>query len=133
MHNTLSTNNEFHDKILLFFAHSDLNNNSTKMTKELERIVLSQSIKGVTVIGLLDTIFQGPPIDGIRYISLSNADLREFINCNLMVSREESDNPFHFIVMVDADRRIRGYYDGSKFAEYDRLAAELDILSFENQ
>lgn len=103
------------------------------MTKELGRIILSQSIKGVTVIGLQDTFFQVPPIDGVRYISLSNADLRDFINCNLMVSREESDNPFHFIVMVDTDRTIRGYYDGSKFDEYDRLAAELDIISFENQ
>jgi hypothetical protein len=129
---TLSTNNAFNDKILLFFVGSGLNKNLAKMTKELERSILSQSLAGITVIGLQDTGFQVSPIDGVRYISLSTEDLRVFINCNLMVSQEVSDTPFHYIVMVDGDRRIRGYYDGSKFDEYDRLAAELDILSFEN-
>ena len=132
IHDTLSTSNNFNDKIMLFFVHSDLNENLTKMAKELERIILSQSSSGITVIGLRDSISQFPLFDGVSYITLSRKNLGEFINCNLLVFQEEPDTPYHYIVMVDANRRIRGYYNGSKFDEYDRLAAELDILSFDN-
>jgi len=119
-------------KYCCFFVHTDLNNNLPKMARELERSILSRSLTHITVIGLRDTICRVPPIGGVRYISFSKEYLLEFINCNLMVSQENSDTPFDYIVMVDANLRVRGYYDGSKFDEYDRLATELDILIFEN-
>jgi protein SCO1/2 len=34
-------------------------------------------------------------------------------------------------ILVDPDKRIRGFYDGTDLEEIDRLLFELDILSSE--
>jgi protein SCO1/2 len=54
----------------------------------------------------------------------------------LAVKDEGDGGPFDMIhtenfILVDPDKRIRGFYDGTDLEEIDRLLFELDILSSE--
>jgi hypothetical protein len=101
------------------------------MLKEIERNILVNKSADIAVIGLYNAAISNKK-GGINYVSLSNEGLRDYVNCILLVS-QESDNVFNFIVLVDTNLRIRGYYDGEKFDEFDRLAAELDIIRLEDK
>lgn len=124
-------NDTYKNKMFLFYVHSDLNQNLEMMLREIERNVLAKHSGDIAVIGLFDAT-NSNKINGVYYVSLSNPKLLEYVNCNLLVS-EQSNDLFNFIVLVDPDRSIRGYYNGHEFDEYDRLAAELDILRLEER
>jgi len=57
-----------------------------------------------------------------RTIDLTADELERIKTCFLLVKDT------NMIVLVDQDRRIRGYYDGNDLDELDRLEAEVKIL-----
>lgn len=63
-----------------------------------------------------------------------DAHLLEIANCTLVLGQNHSiDSPlFNQLVLVDSEKRIRGYFTGNELKEMDRLDIELDILSREH-
>ena len=60
-------------------------------------------------------------------------DIFDLAHCGLVLLNFRQKTPFiqvqnNTFVLVDQERRIRGYYDGTDFEEMDRLNIELDIL-----
>lgn len=59
----------------------------------------------------------------------TEADIPSFLQCELLLPR--STIPIEeTIVLVDEERRIRGYYQGTSTEEVDRLIAEIKILLY---
>jgi len=61
------------------------------------------------------------------------AHLYEIANCSLVLGQEVAiSNPiYNQLVLVDAKKRIRGYFNGNELEDMDRLDVELDILKRE--
>ena len=55
--------------------------------------------------------------------------IEPFIRCGLRVNSNNSST----LVLVDKNRRVRGYYDPSELKEVDRLNTELEILRSNEQ
>ncbi len=61
-----------------------------------------------------------------KFINLEQPELVNFVNCGLVLPFES--NSLHQFVLVDKEKRIRGYYDGWSLKETDRMAMEAKIL-----
>lgn len=61
------------------------------------------------------------------------AHLYEIANCSLVLGQEVaiSKPVYNQLVLVDAQKRIRGYFNGNELEDMDRLDVELDILKRE--
>ncbi|MCF6359744.1 MAG: hypothetical protein L3J29_03180 [Cyclobacteriaceae bacterium] len=59
--------------------------------------------------------------------------LYDIANCALVLGQEAAVSKpiYNQLVLVDAQMRIRGYYNGNNLEDMDRLDVELDILSKE--
>jgi len=74
----------------------------------------------------IETLSNKYQIDGLwKIYNAEEQSLRDFVNCELMISGDES------LVLVDNIGRIRGYYNGSDEEETDRLILEAKILIYE--
>jgi protein SCO1 len=61
--------------------------------------------------------------------------LFEIANCSLVLGQGQSISEplYNQLVLVDEQKRIRGYFSGHKLEEMDRLDMELDILKRETK
>ena len=97
--------------------YSDLNN------------VLSK-YPNVKIRALLNTEGNVVVQDGIQSFSLGSEEYDKFINCELVLGedlwlKEPITNKY---VLIDSQRRIRGYYEVDNLDDIERLDVELDIL-----
>ena len=101
-----------HVAIIFPFVHDDLSevNRLTKKysNRELNVVVLS---------GMPNLPKTNLDVQFLNYVDFGNVCM-----CWLRAEEESS------IVLIDEDYRIRGYYDGNKREEIDRLDTELSIL-----
>jgi len=65
-------------------------------------------------------------------LSGTEADIDSFSQCELILPRA-SVPVAESIVLVDEQRRIRGYYQGTSTKEIDRLVAEIKILLYSRE
>jgi hypothetical protein len=65
----------------------------------------------------------------------SEEQLYKIANCSLVFGQDTAISAplFNQLVLVDAQKRIRGYYIGSDLDDMDRLDIEIDILSREKK
>lgn len=63
----------------------------------------------------------------LSYLSLSEQDLTIFAECKLVANPDELSGLYP-LVLIDKQRRIRGYYDPTDLEEIDRLNTEVYIL-----
>lgn len=63
----------------------------------------------------------------LSYVWLSAQDFTIFAECKLVANPDEK-NGFYPLVLIDKQRRIRGYYDATDLEEIDRLNTEVYIL-----
>lgn len=120
---------KLNDQPTVFFVYSRLNPSTDFTFTEITRMVTSRlSQLRIAWIGLTD--LETTEInEHILYLKGSTVALMNYMKCGLLVDEESGEsNVFSKLVLVDNEKRIRGYYDGSKFEEYDRLLIELDIL-----
>ena len=109
----------------LFYAHSSKNNFIGTILKEMVRI---ESKTKVRIVGLEDlNEAKISHTSGVEYKGMLPTELVDYLSCKLLVYNE-SQNIYNYLVLVDNDGGIRGYYNSGDFADYDRLFAELDIL-----
>ena len=68
--------------------------------------------------------------DGIQSVRLGSVEYDKFINCELVLGEDhwlkEPINDKY--VLIDSQRRIRGYYEVDNLDDIERLDVELDIL-----
>ena len=123
------------DKISIIFFLCDSNQYSSRSVHELERVFStnrdSERIK-IYALNNQGDLLEIP--DSIQFIKFKSDDLYTIATCSLLINESESyegNSVFETIVMIDNKGRIRGYYDSSDIAEYDRITAEADILKSE--
>jgi len=110
----------------IYYAHTTKNNYIEKVLKESVRIIDKSKIR---ILGLYDlNEVKMTQIEGIEYKGLLPNEYVDFLSCGLLVYTQGT-NVFDYIVLVDQSGVIRGYYLASDDEEYDRLYAELKILS----
>ncbi len=66
-----------------------------------------------------------------QVINLKSEELLEFYRCGLNLNATFSEDSLiinNLLVLIDEQRRIRGYYDVLERKEMDRLIIEIDIL-----
>lgn len=68
--------------------------------------------------------------EGVKSLIMYSKDYSEFINCELVLGedhwlKEPITNKY---VLIDGQRRIRGYYECDNLDDIERLDVELDIL-----
>lgn len=113
------------DRITLFYAHSAKNEHIQTILREMVRI---KSKTDIQIIGLEDLNEEKiPDATGVSYVGMLPNELVDFLSCKILVYSESSD-VYNYLVLVDINGAIRGYYNAGDFAEYDRLFAEIDIL-----
>ncbi len=85
----------------------------------------------VSFTAIADTTLQSKL--GNTLVVSDEAHLYNIANCSLVLGQEIAiTSPmYNKLVLVDAQKRIRGYYDGADLEDMDRLDIELDILSKE--
>jgi protein SCO1/2 len=122
--------------ISIIYFHSELNENSARMTRELERIFSAKSkSKLLKVYALTDEETVSEMISGSTLLRFDREQLGSIAICNLLLPQSDSAGEnidYSIIVLVDSTGRIRGYYNGTEEEEYDRLSAEVDILFLED-
>ncbi len=71
---------------------------------------------------------------GNTLVVKDEAQLFKIANCALVIGQDSAISIplYNQLILVDADKRIRGYYDGNDIEDMDRLDIELDILSKES-
>ncbi len=119
------------EKASLIFVYSSLNPSAEFCLNELSRLMQTKlSGFNLQVLALSDS--KVPAVgNGIIFINGNTESIIRYVNCGLVMSQKPdtviTDN-LHWIVLVDSKKQIRGYYDSTDYEEYDRLAAEVDIL-----
>lgn len=68
--------------------------------------------------------------DGVKSLIVYSKDYREFINCELVLGEDHWLNEpiTNKYVLIDGQRKIRGYYECDNLDDIERLDVELDIL-----
>ena len=112
--NRLELNKESEAKVIIIypFVKEDLS--------EVERVVSKYSSKlldKVVISGVINN-----PITNIRRVFLDYNEFGPTVYCDLRVEEPWS------VVLIDKKNHIRGFYDGSRRDEMDRLDTELSIL-----
>jgi len=100
--------------------------NSKEFYRQCKRI--QNKPYNVTFIAISDTTLQNEL--GNTLVVADKAYLYKIANCGLVFGQEVAiTSPiYNQLVLVDAKKRIRGYYDGADLEDMDRLDVELDIL-----
>ncbi len=115
----------------LIFVYASLNPSAVFCLDELSRLMQTTlSDFPVQVFALTDGKAPAER-DGIIFVEGNTDFIIRYVNCGLIMSQEPGEtikDNLHWIVLVDPDRQIRGYYDAADYEDYDRLAAEVDIL-----
>ncbi len=103
--------------------------NSNEFYRQCERIMAKPY--QVVFIAIADTTLQSKL--GNTLVVADENQLFNIANCALVLGQEVAiAKPiFNRLVLVDAKKRIRGYYNGADLEDMDRLDIELDILSKE--
>ena len=81
---------------------------------------------GILSLNVADS-FDSTQLSGYRNLKVisTNSVFRDyFVKCNLIMN----DPSPYTLVLVDGERRIRGYFDAVQLEEIDRLNTELYIL-----
>jgi len=120
---------KLNDHPTVFFVYSLLNQFTDFTFTEITRIAtIKLSPSRIEWVGLTD-VEAAEINENIIYLKGSSTALMDYMKCGLLVENESGGpDVFSKLVLVDSKKRIRGYYDGSKFEEYDRLLTELIIL-----
>jgi len=98
----------------------------------INQIVRLKDKSNISIVGLEDMNEESiPHSDGVLYRELLPNVLVDYVSCSLLIINE-SPYIFDYLVLVDMEGVIRGYYNSGDVEEYDRLFAEIDILDLEN-
>jgi protein SCO1/2 len=121
-----------------------MTDNMLKIQKEVENnpniLLISHSVtpKIDSVIQLKKYAIEKGIIDNKWHLVTGDKkEIYELARKSYLAVKDEGDGgPFDMIhtenfILVDPDKRIRGFYDGTDLEEIDRLLFELDILSSE--
>ena len=121
-----------------------MTDNMLKIQKEVENnpniLLISHSVtpKIDSVIQLKKYAIEKGVIDNKWHLVTGDKkEIYELARKSYLAVKDEGDGgPFDMIhtenfILVDPDKRIRGFYDGTDLEEIDRLLFELDILSSE--
>ncbi|MCH7514963.1 MAG: hypothetical protein IH947_13640 [Bacteroidetes bacterium] len=119
------------EKTSLIFVYSSLNPSAEFCLNELSRLMQTK-FSGYQIQALALSDRKAPGVgNGIIFVNGNSDSIIRYVNCGLVMSQKPdttiTDN-LHWIVLVDSKKQIRGYYDATDYEEYDRLAAEVDIL-----
>ncbi len=105
--------------------------NSNEFYRQCERI----KVKSYPVVftAISDTTMQSKL--GNTLVVADDAQLYNIANCSLVLGQKVAITKpvYNQLVLVDAQKRIRGYYNGDELEDMDRLDVELDILNNENE
>ncbi len=63
-----------------------------------------------------------------KFLTGSRQEVQVLAHCGLLL--DEQKGVVHPVVLIDGERRIRGYYTGTDAAEIDRLILEIRILLY---
>jgi protein SCO1/2 len=121
-----------------------MTDNMLKIQKEVQNnpniLLISHSVtpKIDSVIQLKKYAIEKGVIDNKWHLVTGDKkEIYELARKSYLAVKDEGDGgPFDMIhtenfILVDPDKRIRGFYDGTDLEEIDRLLFELDILSSE--
>ncbi len=104
--------------------------NTNEFYRQCERIMAKPY--QVVFTAIADTTLQSKL--GNTLVVVDEKQLFNIANCSLVLGQEVAITKpvYNQLVLVDAKKRIRGYYDGADLEDMDRLDVELDILRKEN-
>ena len=128
----------FEGNITIVYFQSQLNNYAKTIDLELSRMMLTKAMgNGLKICVISDSDYQevaGSETEQTVLEYNSNA-LIQIANCKLLLPKSEIGNDISYetITLIDDSGRIRGYFDGKDEEEFDRLSAEIDILSIEDK
>lgn len=113
------------DAPTLYIALTARNNHLERTGMEAQR---AREKYAIEVVGLTD-LNEAPVAvpEGIKVSGMLPNRLVDYVGCKLLASTQGSDI-FNYLILVDGDGHIRGYYFGGDDKEYERLLAEINIL-----
>ncbi|MEP3388510.1 MAG: hypothetical protein ABJO02_10005 [Reichenbachiella sp.] len=94
----------------------------------LEKYKDRSDINLISVKQLDDTLFSSSRYPSWKRFNLPDSDLMRLGKCILQLNLNAQMKADSGLVLVDENRRIRGYYDPYELKEIDRLNTELYIL-----
>ena len=127
----------WNNTISICYFYTESNAFSFQSMEELARVFSTNRDPELLHIYTLgdETELKTSPLD-TEYLRFSKSELEDLAKCRFLIESNNAynGNPvFEYIVLIDKDGKIRGYYDSSDPDEYDRLSAEVDILKLEMQ
>jgi protein SCO1/2 len=136
--------NNFDGNVIYYLSQADNSTTSQKIKNELRRIEAMHSDWDRLNIVLLRPNSSGEEeksemreIENSLIIYMGVADstsIKQFARCGLILDFDYTDVQINnTLVLVDEQRRIRGYYDALDLDEVDRLMLELKILKSNNE
>ena len=105
-------------KLTLFYCPDNVTQNSSQLTRIGESIDTTQFLI-IKVVPKEDNSY--PPIDN-SMVSIQSDSLNQWKKCALFLK-----SPYD-LILIDNQRRIRGYYQLSNREEVDRLLLEIKII-----
>jgi protein SCO1 len=125
--------NPHNDILVISFLSSDCDDVCQLKFNQLSRV--ANFFSSIQVISL---VYEHKPMPVLKkqlmsglnsnwkFVTEEAADLEKFVLCELVLPFEVKS--MHQFVLVDKEKRIRGYYNGLDVTEVDRLITEIRVL-----
>ena len=128
---------------IIAFMASDCGKNCQIKLNQINRLVnfflpqkdSLQAIVAVEGNRKEDVFLQFNNSGSLYFVSLTEIELQDFIECELLLPLSDQNEVEHInqFVLLDEQNRIRGYYNGLSLEEIDRLTTEIRLLLYEYQ